>query len=279
MERKESEREASGGVHTANTIGGLPAVIAAWLLAAVVAGCAAAPLPPGEKALTVAAASDLQFAFAEIGRLFERETGARVVFTFGSSGNLAKQVENGAPVDVFASADEGYIQRLAAGGFVLRDTVQLYALGRIVLVAFDRPDLRLARLDDLLRPEVRRLSLANPDHAPYGRAAKEALSAAGLWEQLKPRMVYGENVRQALQFVQTGNAEAGMVALSIADVQEVVRLPVDDALYRPLRQSLAVVKGTRQEQLARAFAAFVNGPQGRPVMERYGFQLPAEERK
>lgn len=226
------------------------------------------------RTLTVAAASDLQVAFTSIGQLFEEETGAKVVFQFGSSGNLAKQIENGAPVDLFASASEDYVRQLALKGAVVAETEQLYALGRIVLVSYKNHYPQVARLEDLLRPEVKHVSLPNPEHAPYGVAAREALVAAGLWEQVKPKVVYGENARQALQFVQTGNAEAGIVALSIAVVPEVNISPIDDSLYRPLRQSLAVVKGTRQEQLAREFAAFVNGPRGSPIMERYGFTVP-----
>lgn len=248
------------------------------LVAVALVSCApAAASSQTGRTLTVAAAADLQFAFTEIGRLFQQEAGAKVTFTFGSSGNLAQQIENGAPVDLFASADEEYVRWLASRGAVLQDTVQLYALGRIALVSFKGGGVPpLNRLEDLLKPEVKRVSLANPDHAPYGRAARDALVAAGLWEQLQPKVVYGENVRQALQFVQTGNAEAGVVALSIADVPEVSYVRVDESLYQPLRQSMAVVKGTRQERLARDFAAFVNGPEGRPLMQRYGFALPGE---
>lgn len=245
----------------------------------VVAAAACAPGPAGEGAgasLTVAAAADLQFAFQEIGPLFERETGARVTFLFGSSGVLEKQIENGAPVDLFASAGEEYLRQLDSRGSLVPGTEQLYGLGRIALVSSRASGVQAATLEDLAKPEVRHLALANPDHAPYGAAARQALEAAGLWERIGPKVVYGENVRQALQFVQTGNAEAGIVALSIAEVPEVERAEVAAALYRPLRQSMAVVKGTHQEGLARAFAAFVNGPKGRPVMKRYGFALPGE---
>ena len=257
---------------------GTSAILGACLLAAVaVAACApAAASPRQEKALTVAAAADLQFAFTDLGGLFKKETGTRVTFIFGSSGTLAQQIENGAPVDLFASADDTYVYRLAAKGVVLPDTEQPYAVGRITLVASRSSGLRIAALADLLQPEVRHVAIANPDHAPYGRAAKQALESAGLWERLRPKVVYGEDVRQALQFVQTGNAEAGIVALSIADVPEVSRVILEESLYQPLRQLLVVVKGARQEDLARQFAAFVNGPVGRPVMKRYLFLLPGE---
>ena len=227
----------------------LPALlglILALLLALFLSSCSPAATSSGEdKTLTVAAAADLQFAFTEIGRLFEAESGANVTFTFGSSGNLARQIENGAPIDLFASADEAYVQDLASRGLVLPDSVQMYAIGRVVLASNRESGASVQRLDELIDPGVARIALANPDHAPYGRAGKQALQSAGLWEQLQPKIVYGENVRQALQFVQTGNAEAGIVALSIAEVPEISYVMIDESLHEPLRQSMAVIKGSR----------------------------------
>ena len=168
------------------------------------------------------------------------------------------------------------MRRLAARGLVIPETEQPYAVGRIALVASRLSSVQIVSLEDLLQPDVRHVAIANPDHAPYGVAARQALESAGLWERLQPKVVYGENVRQALQFVQTGNAEGGIVALSIAEVPEVSYVILDESLYQPLRQLLVVVKGARQEELARRFAAFVNGPEGRPVMARYRFLLPGE---
>jgi len=226
--------------------------------------------------LTVAAAADLQFAFTDIGALFERECGCKVTYVFGSSGNLATQIENGFPVDVFASADVGYVDGLREKGLLLDDTQQLYAVGRIVLAVSKDSGVQATSLRDLLKPEVTRIAIANPDHAPYGVAAMQALQSERLWEELKPRLVYGENVRQALQFIQTGDAQAGIVALSIADVPEVSYTLIDDSLHEPLRQSMAVLRRTPQERLARDFVGFVNGPEGRPIMNKYGFRLPGE---
>lgn len=259
--------------------GWIPASLACLLVALALTSCAPATVSqPDGRSLTIAAAADLQFAFTEIGRIFEQRTGAKVTFTFGSSGNLAKQIESGAPVDLFASADEGYVRQLASRGAIVEGTEQLYAIGRIVLASHRSNGPPHARLEDLLKPQVKRVSIANPDHAPYGLAARQSLETVGLWEQLKPKLVYGENVRQALQFVQTGNAEAGIVALSIAEVPEVSYVLIDPTLHLPLRQSMAVVKGTLQQQLAREFAAFVGGPEGRSIMERYGFLLPGDAR-
>ncbi len=249
------------------------ALLIAVLSLSTLAACAASRQAP-PATLTVAAASDLQPAFAEIGRRFEQETGTKVTFVYGSSGTLATQIENGAPVDLFASASEVYTQQLAAKGVIVPGSEQVYAIGRLALVSAKSSGVQIARLEDLLQPTVKHVALANPEHAPYGAAARQALVAAGLWEQVRPKAVYGENVRQALQFVQTGNAEAGLVARSLADLPEVAVAPIPASLYPPLRQTLAIIKGTDRPEAARRFAAFVAGPPGRAVLERYHFDLP-----
>lgn len=231
---------------------------------------------PAARPLTVAAAADLQGAFTEIAARFEAGTGEAVTLTFGSSGNLARQIEHGAPVDVFASADVAYVDDLAARGLVIPDTRILYARGRIVLVANRAAGVEVRDLAALGDPRIRKVAIANPAHAPYGAAAKEALVRAGIWEKVAPRLVLGENVRQALQFVQTGNAEAGIVARSVAGVPEVVASPIDDRLYSPLNQAAAVVKGSAREEAARRFLRFVAGPEGRAILEKYGFTPPEE---
>jgi molybdate transport system substrate-binding protein len=226
--------------------------------------------------VTVAAAADLQFAFQDIGALFEEQCDCKVTFIFGSSGNLAAQIENGLPVDVFASANIAYVDGLREKELILNDTQQLYAVGRIVLAANKDSGVQVENLRDLLKPEVKKVAIANPEHAPYGVAAMQALQSEGIWEDLKARLVYGENVRQALQYIQTGDAQAGIVALSVAAVPEISYTLIDESLHQPLRQSLAVLRRAREEQLARDFIAFVNGPLGRPIMKKYGFLLPGE---
>jgi molybdate transport system substrate-binding protein len=259
------------------------------------AACKGAPFPrqgdPGANlaqptTLTVSAAADLTYAFTEIGRRFEAETGTKVVFNFGSTGQLAQQIEQGAPVDVFAAADVSYVEELEKLGLILPGTKQLYARGRIVLwtriEAGQHEYLQIERLEDLLRPEVRRVAIANPDHAPYGRAAREALQATGIWEAIQPKLVLGENVRQTLQYAETGNVDVAIVALSLVapaargsrgEVQEHWTL-VPQKLYRPLDQALAVVKGTRYEREADAFVAFVAGSAGQAILREYGFETP-----
>lgn len=249
-----------------------------FCLALVAAGCR-----PETTTLTVSAASDLTYAFQEIALQFQAETGHRVIFNFGSTGQLAQQIERGAPVDVFAAANVGFMEELVRQGLVLPDTVQLYARGYLTLWTRADSPLQLERLEDLIRPEVRRVAIANPDHAPYGIAAREALQAAGIWDAVQPKLVLGENVRQALQYAETGNVDAAIVALSLSapaaagpdGLGRWVLIPQD--LYTPLDQTLAVVKGTPHETVARAFIAYINGPQGRQIMRNYGFTLPGEE--
>jgi molybdate transport system substrate-binding protein len=226
--------------------------------------------------LTVAAAADLQFAFSEIGALFEQETGQKVTFVFGSTGQLAQQIENGAPFDLFAAANISFVDDLAKKNLVLPDSVALYARGRIVLAVNRVSGISAVSLDDLLSDRIVHIAIANPEHAPYGVAAKEALQSAGLWEQIQPKLVYGENVRQALQFIQTGDAQAGIVALSVANVPEITWSLIDGSLHNPLDQALAVVTNSPQKELARKFATFINGPLGRSIMQKYGFVLPGE---
>ncbi|MFQ5342568.1 MAG: molybdate ABC transporter substrate-binding protein [Anaerolineae bacterium] len=252
--------------------------LAGLLLVVACTGPAATNTPQTARGndLLVAAAADLQFAFTDIGQLFEQQTGRHVIFSFGSTGNLTTQIENGAPFDLFAAANVAYIDRLRDRGLIIPQTQQLYGQGRIVLAVNRKAGVTATDLGDLLDPSILRVAIANPDHAPYGLAAKQALQHAGLWDGLQPKLVYGENVRQTLQFVQTGNAPAGIVALSIADVPEISWTLIDADLHEPLNQALAVIQGSPNEQAARAFIEFVNGPQGRPIMEKYGFLLPGE---
>jgi len=227
-------------------------------------------------AITVYAAADLDMAFREIKPLFEKAAGARVTLVMGSTGNLAKQIEHGAPADVFFAANESFIDDLQAAGAVIPQTRALYAQGRLVLATPTKSAVAVRELAELLKPEVRRVAIANPAHAPYGRAAREALESLGMWERLKPKLVYGENIRHTLQFVETGAVEAGIVALSVAGVPDVRYVPIDPKLHKPLNQVAAVVKRSARPELGVAFIQFLNGPEGRPIMKRYGFLLPGE---
>jgi molybdate transport system substrate-binding protein len=225
--------------------------------------------------LLVAAAADLMFALREIAPLFEREHRAKVTLTFGSTGQLAQQIQEGAPVDVFFAANVAYVEELRTKGAVVPNTVEPYAQGQIVL-ATEKSRPALSTLNDLTRDDVKRIAIANPAHAPYGMAARDALVSAGVWSQVQPKLVYGENIRQALQFLQTRNVDAAILALSIAEVPEVRYALIDQGLYKPIVQAAAVTTRSRRPDLARAFIRFVNGAQGRPIMKRFGFLLPGE---
>ena len=247
-----------------------------FALVLVTALATPASAQPGPPTLTVYAAADLAFAFKEIVPVFERNTGAKVILVLGSTGNLAIQIEHGAPADVFFAADQSFVEGLRKTGVVIPETRSLYAQGRIVLAVSKKAGITVRDLADLGKAEVRRVAIANPAHAPYGRAAQQALETVGLWQRLRPKLVYGENIRQALQFIQTGAVEAGIVALSVADVPEVQSLPIEPTLYRPLDQMAVIVKRSARPELGLAFIQFLNGPEGRPIMKRFGFLLPGE---
>lgn len=258
--------------------------VAAIVVLAVVTACRGqnVPDPAGpsplnsQPPLMVAAAANLQFAFVEMAKLFEQRTGQPVTLVFGSSGQLAQQIENGAPFDLFASANFAFVERLRDKRLVLPETVVMYAEGYIVLAANRNVTVHITGLHDLENPLIQRIAIVNPEHAPYGLAAQEALVTAGLWERIEPKLIYGENVRQTLQFVQTGDAQAGIIAQSIADVPEIVWIPIDLSLYSPLKQALAVVASSSQPETARAFAELVTGKEGRAILKQYGFGVPGE---
>lgn len=246
----------------------------AWLS---MAPCSAQANPSSPVRLTVSAAADLFFAFQELGRLFQEETGIPVTFNFGSTGQLTQQIEYGAPVDLFAAANISFIEELEQLGLIIPDTKALYGRGRITLWMRTDSPLHITRLEELTRPEVKRVAIANPLHAPYGMAAREALQSAGVWEVLQPKLVLGENVRQTLQYAETGNVEVAIVALSLSIQVKGKWELIPQELHRPIDQALAVIKGTKHEGEARQFAAFLNGPTGRSIMRKYGFVLPDEE--
>lgn len=232
----------------------------------------------GEK-ITIAAAADLKFALDEIVVLFSKAHPAdRVETIYGSSGKFQTQIRQGAPFDLYFSADIAYPRALKAEGFAASE-VQPYAVGRIVLWSPSRDAGRMT-LADLAEPAIRKIAIANPKHAPYGKRAEEALRAAGVWEKVEAKLVYGENVAQTAQFVQTGNAQAGIVALSLALSPELARQGgyalISDKLHQPLEQGFIVTRRAAGNLLAQAFARFMTGQDARAVMTHYGFGLPGE---
>ena len=232
---------------------------------------------PAHDELTVAAASDLTPAFEEIGREFESANKTKVIFTFGSTGMLTRQIENGAPVDLFAAANVSYIDELDRKGLIIPDSKASYARGRITLWTPDTSDIRLQGIADLARPEVMRIAIANPDHAPYGLAAKQALESAGIWERVRPKLVYGDNIRQTLQYAETGNVDVSIVALSLSIQTRGRWTLIPEELHQPIDQGLGIIKTTQNEKAARAFATFLTGPQGQAIMKKYGFTFATKK--
>lgn len=252
----------------------LPALLPLLLLTAA---CASRPGVPANPPLVVSAASDLTPAFRELGEAFTAETGVAVTFNFGSSGKLAQQIQEGAPVDVFASANRRYIQELVQGGYVLPDTITLYALGSLTLWMPTESELGLTSIRDLARPEVKRIAIANPAHAPYGVAARQALQAAGVWEAVQDKLVYGDNIAQTLQFAESGNVDAAIMALSLSLSSDGRWFPVSQEFYDPLAQTAAVVTDSGQQAVARRFLAFLGSEQARSILMKFGFTLPDED--
>jgi molybdate transport system substrate-binding protein len=247
------------------------------VVALMATACESSRTVQRQTTLTVSAAADLTPAFGEIGMLFEEETGTKVAFNFGSTGQLTQQIEQGAPVDLFAAANVSFIEELERKGLIIPETKALYAEGRLTIWTRKESVVRIDRVEDLTGLEVKRVAIANPEHAPYGMAAREALKRTGIWEAVSPKLVFGENISQTLQFAESGNVDAAIVALSLCINSGGKWKLIPSELHNPLNQTLAVIKGAKNEAAARKFAAFINGPEGRRVMRRYGFALPGEE--
>ena len=231
--------------------------------------------------VTVAAASDLTYAMNEIAANFEKATGCSVRVSTGSSGNFLSQIENGAPFDVFFSADIEYPRKLEAEGLAAPGSVYLYAVGKIVLWVRNDSRLDISKGFAALRdPSMQKLAIANPLHAPYGRAAEEALRNAGLYDAVKDRLVLGENISQAAQFVESGNADAGILALSVVvspGLKEKGRYArVPENLYKPIQQGVVLVRASQNPQGAKAFLDYIKSPATAALLEHYGFALPAK---
>jgi molybdate transport system substrate-binding protein len=229
--------------------------------------------------LRVAAASDLQFAMPELAAQYERQSGAKVELSFGSSGNFFAQIQNGAPFALFFSADRSYAEKLIAAGQADPQSLSVYALGRLALWAPSELNLKLTEkgLSALSDPRVQKIAIASPEHAPYGRAAVATLEKAGLYEQLKPKLVFGENISQAAQFAQSGSAQVGMIALSLAlseTMKSGERWIVPSDYHPPLEQAAVLINAAPNKSQAAGFLEFVKSDAGRTILARYGFTMP-----
>lgn len=242
---------------------------------AVLALVACSSKSGGGKKVRIAAASDLQKAFTELGKEFETREHISPEFTFGSSGLLSKQIEQGAPFFLFAAANQEFVDTVVKTGRCDGTTARLYARGKIVVWTPSGGPAPV-QLADLAKPEFKRIAIANPEHAPYGRAAKQALEKIGVWAQVEPKLVLGDNIQATMLYAKERNVEAAIVALSLAVVTDGgTSLPIDPGLYEPLDQKLVVCGAGEEADAARRFADFVDSREGREVMARYGFQRPA----
>lgn len=239
--------------------------------------CAVSPVSAEE--IAVAAASDLNFAIKEVIGEFEKQTGHRVKLSLGSSGNFYAQLQQGAPFDLYFSADIGYPKKLEEAGLTVPGSLYRYAVGRVVLWVPKTSSLDVAKgLTVLREPTIKKIAIANPKHAPYGRAAVAAMEHAQVYADVKDRLVLGENISQAAQFIESGACDVGIIALSLAMAPAMKsaghywQIPAE--AHPPLEQGAAILKQSKHQELARTFLGFLQGSQGQEIMIRYGFTLP-----
>src|SRR3989454_1112061 len=248
------------------------------IVMSVLGGILGSPVQAGE--ISVAAAADLNFAFKEIVADFEKKTGNMVKLSLGSSGNFFAQISNGAPFDLYFSADIAYPKKLEEAGLAEPGTLYMYAVGRIVVwVPKGSPiDVASFGIKALQHPSIKRIAIANPKHAPYGRAAIAAMEHFKVHDAVKDKLVLGENISQTAQFIQTGGADIGIIALSLAVAPAMKEsgayweVPLD--AYPRLEQGAVVLKAAKDLKTARAFLDYLKGPGGADVFKRYGFFLP-----
>ena len=249
-------------------------VVLLSIILATVEGCATRvgkPAADNDSAIVVAAAANLSRAFEELGRKFTARAGVRVTFSFGATGELAQQIENGAPFDVFASADVRHLDKLLRNGLIRNGSRALYARGRLVLWTPPASRLRLEQVEDLTAARVSKIALAKPDIAPYGEAAVEALRALNIWTEVERKIVYAQNVAQARQFASTGNADAAFIPRSLLREGEGSFIEINERLHRPIEQAMGIVSASKRQQAAERFTAFVLSEEGQSLLENFGY--------
>lgn len=232
---------------------------------------ACGPTKPARPKLNVAAAANLTSVFQELGRQFEAQTGIHPVFSFASTAQLTRQIEESAPFDVFAAADAEHVDKLNGEALLVAGSRAVYATGILALWIPPRTNAAVARLEDLTSPDIRVIAVANPELAPYGKAALETLQNAGLWDQLKPKIVYAENINMAKQYGASNNADAVFTAYSLVLHERGTIIQVDRRLHHALVQELGIVARSPRQPTAREFVQFVLGP-GRAVLLKSGYE-------
>lgn len=239
------------------------------VLLGLLTGCGGGRTPDSE--ITVAAASNLTGVFDEISAAFTRRTRTKVTISYASTAQLAQQIENGAPFDVFAAADVEHIDGLIHTGKAIAGTRVIYAQGVLALWS---PRGTVSRLEDLSRPDVRVIAIASPNVAPYGKAAVEVLKNAGLWNRVEPRVVYSTNINMARQFAASGNADAAFTALSLVLHESGRVIRIHQSLYSRINQAAAVVTASAKQSSAKSFLTFLMSAEGRGLLERFGYNIP-----
>ncbi len=239
-----------------------------WLL------CACTQLSDQTQEINIAAAASLTRVFQSLAQDFEQDTGIRIIPSFAATGQLAQQIRNGAPYDLFAAADSSHIDALIKDGFIDGQTRMTYALGELILVQAVDASTTIASMEDLMRADIRRVAIANPRHAPYGIAARQALSSSGLWSSVEHKVIYGETVQQAAVIVATGNADAGIIARSVLDPSLVAIQVVTADLYDPIEHVAAVLSNSSEPDLAWRFLEYLASARAQEILNHSGFHTP-----
>jgi molybdate transport system substrate-binding protein len=250
---------------------------ALFLALASLTGCRS-DQPQAKPELTIAAAANLTDVFKHLGPRFEADTGVHPVFSFASTAQLTQQIENGAPFDVFAAADSEHLAELEQKGMLAAGSRAVYARGVLALWIPAASQAAVERIQDLTRPDVHVIAVAKPELAPYGQATVDTLQKLGIWEQVKPKVVYAENISMAKQYGQSKNADAVFTAYSLVlhEAGKIIR--VDDALHKPIEQELGIVAKSNRQEAARKFVAFLITGAGKVILASYGYQPPAPGR-
>jgi molybdate transport system substrate-binding protein len=229
---------------------------------------------PTEETLTIAAAANLTDVLGEVGRAFDAKTGIKVIFSYGSTAQLATQIENGAPFDLFAAADTEHVDSLVATHKLTSDSRAVYALGQLALWIPDGEQSGVRELKDLAGKQIRFVALAQPELAPYGQAAVDVLKGAGLWDSVQPKLVYGTSISMAKQYAASGSANAAFTAYSLVLHEKGTVLKIDSHLYKPIQQALGIVAASPHTEEARQFRLFLLGDEGRAILSNSGYLLP-----
>lgn len=252
------------------------AIVSLVLCLVVTAGCRPSQPRVSRLELVVAAAANLTDAFEEVGARFTGKTGIRAVFSFGATADLARQIENGAPFDVFASADNEHVAALDQKGLLTPGTRALFARGRLVMWIPPGRNLVANQIEDIAGAEFDRIAVAKPELAPYGRATVEGLRALGIWSRVEAKVIYAQNVSQAKQYASTGNAEVAFIPLALVPAGSGTYIEVNESLHQPIDQALGIIKGSTNQTAARQFVEFLLSNEGQEILIRRGYRPPGQ---